>query len=936
MKTKKETSVSKRQKVYKRKTRKLLTNKPRRLSLEEMSAKERKKMLAILKKTSKKIKKGKIKEVKSFEETEENEIHLKKKETNKKGRRKEENDTTKVIKGRKNHEKSKVIKKKSKPEEDKDDQIKVKKSKRTKTKEIIELDDSNDTEEEIITKKDKKFGKNVTQEMKIVRLSKENKTNLLRTKEKLTEEDIKEYQRKYSFPSSKLRCRDILNQVKIPEGFIPRNDYQRYIKYSESVYQISLIDEYTDDQIFFFTGFTRNEFINLCKVLTHEVKLSVNKETGDCEFIIGNKSSCHLKPNKNKIFTNESYLFIFITLLRIGSDYKTIYYILQLDKIQNKLINKDVTKEGKNPSDLIGRSIEYVRKAFGDEIEHKLVKLFANNENLTISFATMLSREEIESFPLFVHCYYAIDSRTQRVDSQYVLKENKDKKGSKIVTRKENDDERYETIETPFPIEYHRDRKLYSSKTNSSGIKIEITTNYFGFIVAHSLPSPASTHDINLHRMTTKEITMKGKFILGDSGYVSDDPQLLTHIKSTELTASERQDEELKKKRNYFNEIQSRLRIIVENTFARMVKTFKWFKTTPSSKMENIRSIMSMGIGLINYHISIHKLRSKNQIRRVPITVDEFIVMEMRDDLFDTLKEYKGDVTKIEHFESNYKYFIEKAMNVKESELVEDNEREESNNDFVSKMVCDSDRQQEIFDVDDFPDHITIEMVNKSLEVLKKDCWLESDCFSIWFNIMKSTHEMSSCFLLDSFFFEKMSEMKIDENGNENRNDSTIKYRDKMVNLLGSNEYAIILKSFGKHYILYLITFGLDHVIEINKDTKIAKTSCICIFDSLRQTTVVPSEDIYILRNFIYSVQIAKTGERSTVFPFIHEICINVFQQRNNIDCGVHCCFFVEQLMSRNPTSIKTIELFVRQSAVHSFREKMIAEIELFKYKYFK
>ena len=84
----------------------------------------------------------------------------------------------------------------------------------------------------------------------------------------------------------------------------------------------------------------------------------------------------------------------------------------------------------------------------------------------------MLKRSEIESFPFFVHCYYAIDSRTQRIDSQYVLKEKKNEKDKKIVSRGENNDDRYEIIETPFPAQYHRDKKLYSSKTKSAGIKI--------------------------------------------------------------------------------------------------------------------------------------------------------------------------------------------------------------------------------------------------------------------------------------------------------------------------------------------------------------------------------------------------------------------------------------------------------------------------------
>ena len=218
----------------------------------------------------------------------------------------------------------------------------------------------------------------------------------------------------------------------------------------------------------------------------------------------------------------------------------------------------------------------------------------------------MLSDKEVESFPYFVHCYYAIDSRTQRVDSQYVLKEKKDEKGLKIVSTRESFDEEFEIIETPFPLEYHRDTKLYSSKTKSSGVKMEITTNYYGFIVSHSLPTQGSTHDINLHRMTPKDISMKDKFILGDSGYAGDDPRILSHIKLSELTASERREIELINKRLYFNEIQSKMRIIVENTFARMVKVFKWFKCVPTSKMENIRSIMSMGMGIINYHISIH------------------------------------------------------------------------------------------------------------------------------------------------------------------------------------------------------------------------------------------------------------------------------------------------------------------------------------------
>ena len=75
-------------------------------------------------------------------------------------------------------------------------------------------------------------------------------------------------------------------------------------------------------------------------------------------------------------------------------------------------------------------------------------------------------------------------------------------------------------------------------------------------------------------------------------------------------------------------------------------------------------------------------------------------------------------------------------------------------------------------------------------------------------------------------------------------------------------------------------------------------------------------------------------NEKRTVgFPVIYEIHVNVFKQRNGY--GVHCCFYLEQLISHGISSIKTVNLVVQQSAVHSCRERMIIETEFFNSKHF-
>ena len=590
-----------------------------------------------------------------------------------------------------------------------------------------------------------------------------------------------------------------------------------------------------------------------------------------------------------------------------------------MDDIQ---IAYDVSKKrNKNPSDIIKRAIEYVRKAYGCEIEYKLVKLFAENDDLTISFAAMLNQEQLESFPYFVHCFYAVDSRTQRIDSQYIVKEKIEKKGVDFTssTKQEINDEEQQ-------IQLHRDTKLYSSKTNSSGLKLEITTNFYGFIIHHSLPTQGSTHDLHLYRMNSKKVSLQGKYILGDSGYVGDDPQLLTRIKKSEFTKSEKCDKDLMDKKNYFNDLQSKLRIIVENTFARMVKVFKWFKTIPTSRMENIRSIMSMGIGIVNFHISLHKLRSRRKIRKESITEEELIVMQMRDELFDLIESSKGDTTNIKDYDMKFKQFIEMSKNVKESELIDQEEIMKQVNENNEINGEDSFMDEEsMFQDSKYQSQITKDMLVSSLMILKYNRWLESDCFTIWFHILNSSYNDSSYVVMDSFFFEKMSQ----------DDKFTQQYQNTKINLIGNKKKLLLLKSIGSHYILYMVTFGETYVNSVNENTILANIPCICIFDSLNQTRSVLQKDKIIIENFTKLIRSNISGKLNIPTQNFHEIVINVHSQDNYIDCGVHCCFYIEQLLSLNPSSISQIEGAVKKTSVFSYRKEMFVRMEMFGKKQF-
>ena len=79
---------------------------------------------------------------------------------------------------------------------------------------------------------------------------------------------------------------------------------------------------------------------------------------------------------------------------------------------------------------------------------------------------------------------------------------------------------------------------------------------------------------------------------------------------------------------------------------------------------------------------------------------------------------------------------------------------------------------------------------------------------------------------------------------------------------------------------------------ELVKKT-ISNTLCFCIFDSLCGSQVVFSENKDIVKN--YSLSSNGENEKRTVgFPVIYEIRVNVSKQRNCIDYGVHCCFYLE------------------------------------------
>ena len=176
----------------------------------------------------------------------------------------------------------------------------------------------------------------------------------------------------------------------------------------------------------------------------------------------------------------------------------------------------------KNKSEVIYKSIGFVIKSLRDPITKTLIEPIAQSQKINVSFAIGLTKEELESCPLLSHAYAAVDTRTMKVKSQYVIKEDKMNEKKEYVDLFRSDEDFVDMKNCDYNSDLLvRDKKLYSPKHKAAGIKIQIICNYYGLITHLSLPHQASSNDLSVYQINSNKDGYENKemiFISNDNG----------------------------------------------------------------------------------------------------------------------------------------------------------------------------------------------------------------------------------------------------------------------------------------------------------------------------------------------------------------------------------------------------------------------------------
>lgn len=720
-------------------------------------------------------------------------------------------------------------------------------------------------------------------------------------------------------PDKSLSAIERLEMVNPPENYNMSNR-DNYGKWSFLKEPMSIEEFYDEEKILFLTGFSKSDLNELYEIISHEVIFVGDEDINLCHYEKRRLEATLSKEIQNRTFTYKSNLIILLTLLRTGCNYITVYHLLNLDSVYTTY----GYKTPQNKSNVIQRVIQHVYIDMKSLMEKKFIDLIRESSFLNISFGRLLTLDELKSNKLLAHVYYAIDSRTQRVKSQFILKEKEKNKQDKFyVDIDYNENENLEEKSL-----FVRNKSLYSKKTNSSGLKIETITNFYGLIVYHSLVTNGSTHDYSLHRMNSFANSLQGKFVLGDSGYIGNDKNILSRIKINELPPEKRKDNLYIKKLCYYNDVQSKLRMVVEDMYGRACTIFKWINNSPYSHMNFTKMIMEMTLPLINFHILRYPLKKRYTISDGIMTLEEYELLNFRDNIFKKLNENNGETNKMDNYTSEYIKYI--GM-LKSFQSEREKKRKDSiENSSLARMKklennnkCQMKHQIQIKEKKDVKISEEQKIQKDAICTLKTNKMLHSDCLNIYLNHLISKYgHISNTYVFDTFFFEKMKQ----------KYQQRKKYLENKINMCLSKENIVIIKHYKNHYILYFVTFGTANNSSSNNENNLSSYSSIFIFDSLNITESIDNDDKKAIEYLIIQIQKRKkqldSKNKIIQKQDINVVIIETLKQRNGIDCGVFCCFYINQIMKTNPNSISQLIEIATNKCVLNFREIMCEEIE--------
>lgn len=197
---------------------------------------------------------------------------------------------------------------------------------------------------------------------------------------------------------------------------------------------------------------------------------------------------------------------------------------------------------------------------------------------------------------LFVGCLFGVDdSRVCRIIRKLepILAKVMAIKKERHLNAEEIKSIIIDATEQPCECPKRKQTKYYSGKKKRHTLKTEIRVTKEGKIVHVSKTRPGSVHDFRLHK--EERPVLKDTHVYADSGY-----QGLGKIhKKTQIPYKRSKKCSLNKEQKGYNQALSRVRIIVEQTFAQM-KTFKILSYPYRNKKKRYNLKFNIIAGIVN------------------------------------------------------------------------------------------------------------------------------------------------------------------------------------------------------------------------------------------------------------------------------------------------------------------------------------------------
>ena len=294
---------------------------------------------------------------------------------------------------------------------------------------------------------------------------------------------------------------------------------------------------------------------------------------------------------------------------------------------------------------------------------------------------------------------------------------------------------------------------------------------------------------------------------------------------------------------------------------------------------------------------------------------------------------HNGDVMKMNNFTEERNNLLKVELNYQNKYLHKQNQSNIKNQKSQEKKIKSKstinesmkmNHQLNQFHLESMSSEQKQRIIQNSVYLLQQRRMIDDNCLFIWFEYLKKNlQEKSDYLLIDSYFFDLM----------KRKEESYKQYFNNLCNDLIKKKFALIVLFRNNHFTLYIVSFGNEKYINNNNEQDISSTQTIIALDSLNGMTHIDRNDLNIMNQLISSVKTKKMNENDMEEEFEQcetcEVIYPTLGQPNFIDCGIYVCYYIEELMLKNPSTPKEIIDIIQNANIVYYRDEMSQRMEL-------